>query len=228
LPECSEGKWNKRQFSSTPTVWWYRPVHHPSETPHPALCYPAFALTDSNGTLLFSEQETGSFVTFFADVVCGDDRLLLVKEGEDAVGDQAREMIALTESGQELWRIRAHRQSSQVSGFLRGQDLILVFTGEDIEYRNATNGDLIASDTLKLEQRERLFPIQGFLHSDEDFIILGRQLSVRVHLEPGKAITDCEPLEMGGALSFDGTLCVLYSTASDSAAKSCVLFRRAE
>jgi hypothetical protein len=226
LPECMSGKWCKKSVAGGSTVWWYRPLHHPSETPHPALCYPAFALTDSNGAILFSEQEAGSFVTFFADVVSGEERLVLVKEGEDAVGNQAREMIALTNEGQELWRVRAHRQSSQVSGFLHGHDLILLFTGKEMEYRSADNGALIASDTLNGIPRDRLFPIQGFLQNDENFVILGRQVSIQVHLNPGEGIADCEPLEMGGALSFDGRLCVLYSTSSDSASKVCTLFQR--
>ncbi|MFH1011812.1 MAG: hypothetical protein V1784_11340 [bacterium] len=227
-PECAGGKWNKKPLASGETVWWYRPLHHPREAPHPALCYPAFALTDQGGAILFSEQENGSFVTFFADVVCGEDKLVLVNEGEDAVGNQAREMIALSTAGEELWRVRAHRQSSQVSGFLHGQDLVLLFVGKDIEYRNATNGALIASDTLKLEERERLFPIQGFLHNDEGFLVLGRQLSIHVSLNPGEGISHCEPLEMGGALSYDGKLCALYSTAPDSAARVCTLFKKAQ
>ncbi len=226
--ECTGAKWSKKTLASGEAVWWYRPLHHLSETPHPALCYPAFALTAKDGTILFSDTETGSFVTFFADIVCGDDKFVLVKEGVDAVGNQAREMIALTNSGQELWRIRAHRQSSQVSGFLHGQNLALIFAGKDIEYRNATTGALIASDTLNVQQRERLFPIQGFLRNDEGFIVLGRQLSVQVHLDSGKAITDCEPLEIGGALSFDGQLCTLYSTLPDSSARICRFFKRAE
>jgi hypothetical protein len=228
LPECEGGKWSAKSLADAREIWWYRPLHHLNETPHPALCYPAFALTDSSGTLLFSEQETGSFVTFFADVVSGDEKLVLVKEGEDAVGNQAREMIALTNEGQELWRVRAHRQSSQVSGFLRGHDLILLFTGKEMEYRSADNGALIASDTLNGIPRDRLFPIQGFLQNDENFVTLGRQISIQVHLNPGEGIADCEPLEMGGALSFDGKLCVLYSTSSDSAAKVCTLFERSE
>jgi len=228
LPECMGGKWSKKSLSPTRTVWWYRPLHHPVDSPRPVLCYPAFALTAKDGTILFSQQENGSFVTFFADVVCGDDKFVLVKEGEDAVGNQAREMIALTDSGQELWRIRAHRQSSQVSGFLHGQNLALLFAGKDIEYRNATTGALIASDTLNLQQRERLFPIQGFLYNDESFVVLGRQLSIRVHLNPGEGIADCAPLEMGGALSFDGQLCTLYSTLPDSSSRICRFFKRAE
>ena len=227
-PECANGKWNKKPLPSGQTVWWYRPLLHPTEAPHPVLCYPAFVLTAKDGTILFSEQENGSFVTFFADVACGDDKLVLVKEGEDAIGNQAREMIAVTITGEELWRVRAHRQSSQVSGFLHGQDLVLLFAGKDIEYRDAANGMLIASDTLNLQRRERLFPIQGFLHNDEGFVVLGRQLSICVHLNPGEGIADCEPLDMGGALSFDGQLCTLYSTLPDSSARICRLFKRAE
>ncbi|MBM3324568.1 MAG: hypothetical protein FJY66_02750 [Calditrichaeota bacterium] len=228
LPECAGGKWNRKSITSGEVIWWYQPRHHPREVPHPALCYPAFVLTDPSGALLFSDQENGGFVTFFADVVCGDDRLVLVKEGEDAVGNQAREMIALSSAGQELWRVRAHRQSSQVSGFIHNQDFILLFAGKDIEYRHASGGNLIASDTLNGLQRERLFPIQGFLHKDEGFILLGRQISVQVHLNPGEGIVHCEPLEMGGALSFDGKLGVLYSTSSDSAARVCTVFKKAE
>jgi hypothetical protein len=228
LPECIGGKWSKKSVAGGSTVWWYRPLHHPSETPHPALCYPAFALTDTNGMLLLADQENGSFVTFFADVVSGEDKLVLVKEGEDAVGNQAREMIAVTNAGQELWRTRARRQSSQVSGFLHGQDLVLLFAGKEVEYRSGADGNLIASDTLKLEHRERLFPIQGFLSDREGFVVLGRQLSVCVQLDSGKAITNCEPIGMGGALSFDGKLCVLYSIAPDSAARVCTLFQRTE
>jgi hypothetical protein len=77
-------------------------------------------------------------------------------------------------------------------------------------------------------QRERLFPIEGFLLDSESFVVLGRQLSIQVSLNPGEGIVHCEPLDMGGALSFDGRLCVLYSTASDSAARVCTLFKRAQ
>lgn len=218
IPEC-RGIWNMKPLPSGETFWWHRPMQG-------AICPPMFAITNRSGQVVFKEHEDKSFVTLFADVISDEGKLVLIKEGEDSEGEQAREMIALSAEGERLWRVQAHRQSSQVSGFINRNDFVLLFAGKDFEYRDANSGALIASDTLRVHKRERLFPIQGFLVDDEEFLVLGRRVLVHVILHSGEGISDCHVLNIGGALSFNRELCALFDTTSDSSATTCIVFRR--
>ncbi len=223
-PSCSREHWSRKPLPKKRTMWWYRPEHHPSE--HDTSCYPAFAMTDRYYRTPFFEQEKAEFVTSFADVIVGDDKCVLVKEGEDAEGKQAREMLALTLDGDVLWRVQAHRQSSQVSGYFDERDFVLLFAGMDIEYRSAEDGHLIASDTLQVPQRERLFPIQSMLAGVDGLLILGRRLSVNIVLQPGEGIMDCQTLDIGGAVSFDKKIGAFFDTSPGDSEQTCIIFRR--
>ncbi len=219
-PSCSGEHWSRKPLPKKRTMWWYRPSEHDTS------CYPAFALTDRYYRTPFFEQEEARFVTSFADVIVGDDRCVLVKEGEDAEGKQAREMLALNLDGDVLWRVEAHRQSSQVSGFVGEQDFVLLFAGMDIEYRSAEDGHLIASDTLQIPQRERLFPIQSILAGADGLLILGRRLSVKIALQSGEGIMDCRTLDIGGAVSFNKRIGAFFDTSPGDSEQTCIIFRR--
>ena len=223
-PSCVRDRWSRKPLPKKRTIWWYRPEHHPSE--HDTFCYPAFVMTDRYYRSNYFKQEGASFVTSFADVIVGGDKCVLVKEGENVDGKQAREMLALNLDGDVLWRVEAHRQSSQVSGYFDERDFVLLFAGMDIEYRSAEDGHLIASDTLQVPQRERLFPIQSTLAGADGLLILGRRLSVRIMLQSGAGIMDCRSLDIGGAVSFDKNIGAFFDTSPGDSEQTCIIFRR--
>ncbi|MBU1937122.1 hypothetical protein KKG05_06945 [bacterium] len=223
-PSCFGDHWNRKPVQQHRTIWWYRPEHHPSE--QDTSCYPAFAMTDRYYRTRFFEQEGASFVTFFADVIAGDNQCVLVKEGEDVERRQVRKMLALDYDGKELWRVEGFRQSSQVSGYVDERDFVLFFAGEDIEYRSAEDGHLIASDAVYIPQRERLFPIQNVIASVDGLLILGRQLSAHITLLPGEGILDCRSLDIGGAISYDKKIGAFFEVSPGALEQTCFIYRR--